>query len=185
MHCHRFTGFLDISIRALRRGDLPVALEIQAGAYPAFLCEPEAAFASRLDLASSYCLAATRGEVLVAYLLAYGWRRQDPAPVGTVLGAGVAAEVLFLHDLAVSSAGRRSGIGRRLVARAFELAARDGLVSAELIAVDGAASYWRGLGFAEADIPDALARKVAAYGTEARWMTREIPSLPAGHAEGC
>lgn len=166
----------DISIRALQRGDLPAALEIQAAAYPAFLCEPEAAFASRLDLAGSCCLAATRGGALVAYLLAHGWPSQAPPPVGAVLEDGDAAEVLFIHDLAVSLAGRGTGIGRALIARAFELAARDGLAGAELIAVGGAGHYWRGLGFAEGEISGALAAKVAGYGPEARWMTRGLGS---------
>jgi GNAT superfamily N-acetyltransferase len=159
--------------------DLPAALAIQAEVYPAFLCEDEDAFASRLSLAASYCLAATRGGELVAYLLAHGWPHQAPPPVGAILAPRAASEVLYIHDLAVSSAGRGSGIGRRLVARAFELAASDGLASAELIAVEGAAGYWRTLGFAEAPVSAGLAAKVAGYGPEARWMTRAIPvALP-------
>lgn len=112
--------------------------------------------------------------MLIAYLLAHGWRSQAPPPVGAILAQQGASEVLFIHDLAVSAAGRGSGIGRRLVDRAFKLAARDGLTRAELIAVEGAASYWRGLGFIETKAPPALAAKVAYYGPEARWMTRSI-----------
>lgn len=161
------------SVRALEPADLPAALAIQSETYPAFLLEDERAFASRLDLAATYCLAATHDGTLIAYLLAHGWPRQAPPAVGTVLGAD-ASEVLFIHDLAVSPAGRGSGIGRTLVARAFDLAAGDGLKTAELIAVEGAAGYWRTLGFAEAAASADLAAKVAAYGPRARWMTREI-----------
>jgi predicted N-acetyltransferase YhbS len=130
-------------------------------------------------LPASCCLAATRGEVLIAYLLAHGWPGESPPPVGALLEQQGASDVLFIHDLAVSSAGRGSGIGRRLVDRALELAAQDGLTRAELIAVEGAASYWRRLGFAEPATPAALAAKVASYGQEARWMTRNI-SLARG-----
>lgn len=164
----------DIIVRPLTTGDLPAALAIQSEAYPAFLREDEAAFASRLAVTASYSLAATRGGALVAYLLAYGWRRGAPVAVGTILAAGSPGEVLFIHDLAVSSSGRGSGIGQALVAHAFEAAARDGLPGAELIAVEGAARYWCKLGFAEQPVSAALAAKVAAYGPNARWMTRRI-----------
>src|SRR5690606_32214860 len=141
-----------LSIRSLARGDLPAALAIQSESYPPFLVEGEDAFASRLDLSGSYCLAATRGDALVAYLLAHRWKRQEPPPVGAILSAELEGDVLFIHDLAVSSAERGSGVGRKLMAHAFELASQDGLRIAELIAVQGAANYWRALGFAEAEV---------------------------------
>lgn len=169
-----------VSVRPLGLGDIPAALAIQSEEYPAFLREGEEAFASRLNLADSYCLAATRGGALIAYLIAHGWPSQAPPPVDVVLMAEAASEVLFIHDLAVSSKGRGLGIGRRLIERAFELAACDGLQRAELIAVEGAASYWRALGFCEAAAPVYLAEKVAAYGPEARWMNRDITVGRAG-----
>ncbi|WP_284734368.1 GNAT family N-acetyltransferase [Sphingosinicella terrae] len=167
-------------IRPLRRSDLTAALAIQAESYPSFLQEDEAAFASRLDVAASYCLAATRDGKLFAYLLAHGWPSGSPPPIGAVLPRNPTNEVLYIHDLAVSACGRGSGIGRDLVARAFGLAARDGLQAAELIAVEGAADYWRSLGFVEAAPSESLAAEVAGYGASARWMTHEIRSAPTG-----
>lgn len=163
-----------VSIRPLVHGDLPAALTIQAACYPAFLREDAAAFASRIDLPASFCLAATRGGVLVAYLLAHGWPGAAPPPIGTVLTQPHASEVLFIHDLAVSAQGCGTGIGRTLIATAFEQAAHAGLASAELIAVAGAAGYWRTLGFAEPAVSPSLAAKVAGYGPEARWMRRDL-----------
>jgi predicted N-acetyltransferase YhbS len=168
-----------ISVRSLNRGDLPAALAIQSATYPPFLIEHQAAFASRLDLPDSYCLAATRNGTLVAYLLAHGWPAEAPPPVNTILQAKGPSEVLFIHDLAVSCAARGSGIGHRLIERALELAAGDGLRVAELIAVEGAASYWRRLGFAESGVSAPLVMKVATYGADARWMTRGIPQALA------
>jgi len=173
----------DVRIRRMEPADLPAALAIQAEAYPPFLREGEAAFASRITLPASYCLTATMEDRLIAYLLAHGWRGGDPPPVGAVLTPGP-TEILFLHDLAVSAAGRGSGIGQRLVSRAFELAVRDGLRRAELIAVEGAAPYWARLGFGQEQASAELARKVAGYGPSARWMTRSLPGVeaPAGTA---
>lgn len=167
-----------LAIRRFDKADLPAALAIQGATYPTFLIEDAAAFASRIALPASYCLAAVRGGALVGYLLAHGWGRQAPPPVGAVLAAAPANEVLFVHDLAVSPGERGSGAGRQLVLRAFEQAAGDGLSTAELVAVDGAAGYWRLLGFVEDRIRPELAAKVAAYGPRARWMTCEIGGLP-------
>lgn len=131
-------------------------------------------------MAGSCCLAATQDGALLAYLLAHGWPAGSPPAVGTVLAPenppeNAQREVLFIHDLAVASAGRGLGLGRALIDRAFALARADGLDRAELIAVEGASQFWRTIGFADTDCPPALAAKVAGYGAEARWMTRRLP----------
>lgn len=168
------------AIRRFEPRDLPVAMILQTDTYPAFLREDAEAFASRLRLSASYCLVAERNGVVIAYLLAHGWIPQSPPPVGSVL-ADTAGEVLFVHDLAVSVAGRGLNIGRSLVSHAFASAGRDGLLQAELIAVEKAAGYWRALGFAEEPVSPDLAVKIATYGPEARWMTRSISDFFPKH----
>jgi ribosomal protein S18 acetylase RimI-like enzyme len=164
-----------ILIRRFRQEELSAALVIQSECYPPFLQEHEKAFASPLEVAQPYCLAALSGKTLVAYLLAHGWPRQSPPAIGAVLTGDAASEVLFIHDLAVASAGRRRDLGRCLVDHALALAREDGLGMAELIAIEGAADYWRNLGFHTTSPPPALAAKVAAYGAGALWMSRAIP----------
>ena len=163
-----------IALRRLEARDLAAALAIQAQSYPAFLREDEAAFASRLDLLAGYCLAAERDGRLIAYLLAHGWPRAAPPAIGDRLDPAAPSQVLYIHDLAVSPEGRGVGAGRALVDLAFDLASHDGLTTAELIAVEGAAPYGRALGFTEPSIPPALAATVAAYGPAARWMSRPL-----------
>lgn len=90
--------------------------------------------------------------------------------MGTALDPAAPAEVLFLHDLALAPAARGLRIGEWLVAAALEAARRDGLSEAELIAVEGAAEYWRRLSFVETPMTPTLATKVAGYGEAARWM---------------
>ncbi len=158
----------------MERADLPAALALQSESYPAFLVESAVAFTSRLDVAAPYCLVAMRDGELLGYLLAHGWPRNSPPAVGAVLSADFPSEVIYIHDLSVAAAGRGESIGAQLVARAFELARRDGLEAAELIAVEGAASYWRRLGFVEGGESHMVAAKLVDYGPEARWMTRAI-----------
>lgn len=161
-------------LRALRPGDLPTALRIQSENYPPFLHEDEAAFASRLHIEASYCLAATLDDVVVGYLLAHGWPAQSPPPIGVQLPSTASSEVLFIHDLAIAAGGRGLALGRKLVNQSFALARADGLAIAELIAVQGAGSYWRTLGFSEAITTHSLEAKIAVYGSDARFMTTSI-----------
>jgi len=163
-----------IAIRPFARSDLTEALEIQALAYPAFLVESETSFASRLDAAMSYCLTAHREGKLAGYVLAHGWQRHAPPEVGVPLPDQGSGETLFIHDLAIAPVGRGQGIGRKLIACAFDLAKGDGLMSAELVAVEGAANFWRGMGFAELQPTLEIAAKLAGYGREARWMGRSL-----------
>lgn len=163
-----------VTIRALTRRDLPAALALQSANYPPFLVENEAAFASRLDTAAPYCLAATVDGVLAGYLLAHGWPAQSPPPLDTVLPRDVTGDTLFLHDLGVARTQRGTGVGRKLVDHAFGMALADGLKAAELVAVEGAAAYWRTLGFVEDQGPPSLMAKLAAYGSDARWMRRPL-----------
>lgn len=164
-----------ICIEPLGLQDLAAALNLQQQAYPPFLVEKEAAIISRISLTASYCLVAKHKESLLGYLLAHGWTQQSPPSLGSVLVDNPFIEVLFIHDLAVSSASRGLGVGQKLILRAFELAAQDGLLSAELIAVGGAADYWRRLGFIKGTLPEELSDKLATYGTHACWMARDIP----------
>jgi GNAT superfamily N-acetyltransferase len=153
---------------------LAQALALQAQVYPAFLVEPEAAFASRLHVAAPFHWAAEHDGTLLAYLLAHGCVRESPPPVGAVLDRATSGDTLYLHDLAVSNAARGSGIGRLLVEAAFKSAVAAGLARAELIAIDGAADYWRRLGFEAGTPSPALAAKVAHYGPAAQWMSRAL-----------
>ena len=170
-------GFL---IDDLQASDLAGVLAIQSDAYPPSLVESEEVFRNRLQLESSYCLAAREGPRLLGYLIAHASPSNVPPSLGTMIQASSRADVLFLHDLAVSSAGRGMGVGRQLVERAFAMASRDGLEIAQLIAVAGAAPYWRGLGFVETPASGTLRAKVMGYGPAAQWMTRAISSGDGG-----
>lgn len=163
-----------IAIRRFACSDLAHALAIQSQVYPAFLVESAASFSSRLDATMPYCFSATVEGQLVGYILAHGWHHHAPPPLGTPLDEIASADILFIHDLAVGTSGRGLGVGRRLVDRAFDLAVSDGLRSAELIAVGGAAGFWQAMGFTAFDATPEIAAKLAGYGRGATWMGRAI-----------
>ncbi|WP_076070908.1 GNAT family N-acetyltransferase [Sphingomonas montana] len=166
---------MTIEIRPLADTDIAAALVIQTASYPSFLIEDDAAFASRIAFSPNHSLAAVQSGRLAGYVLAHSWVTRSPPAIGTTLDPNVATDgTLFIHDLAVAGFARGTGLARRLVDHVMALASRHGMTSAELIAVEGAARFWHGMGFAEDDQPD-LAGKVAAYGDAARYMVRPIP----------
>jgi len=166
-----------VDIRRMERDDVAAALKIQDQVYPRFLVEDEPAFSSRLDLAASYCFAAWCGNELVGYLLAHDWKADSPPMVGAVLTDGSPSEVLYIHDLATAPSALGLGVGHKLITFAFAVAANRGLCRAELIAVEGAARYWRRLGFVEGPVNHEVATKLESYGASATWMTCAISSL--------
>ncbi|GGD84616.1 hypothetical protein GCM10011515_00450 [Tsuneonella deserti] len=163
-----------IVVRRFKREDLPAALRIQSEVYPQVLRESEDAFASKLHVAAPYSAAATIDGQLAGYLLAHGWPSHSPPSLGEILPHEQRSEILFIHDLAVGFTGRGRGIGRLLIECALELAALDGLQDAELVAVKGAASYWRRFGFNDAPCSEAMAMKLTSYGPSARWPLNEF-----------
>lgn len=169
-----FADMQQISIETLERCDVPAALDLQATIYPTSLLEGEDAFLSRISFSASYCLGAKQEGQLVGYLIAHGWKHRSPPPLGASLAHNAPIEILFLHDLAVSPLKRSLRVGQSLVNRAFEMARRDGLLTAELVAVEGAANFWHRIGFVETAAATDVQQKLRTYGNTARWMTREL-----------
>lgn len=161
-----------VHIAPMEPGDIAEALAIQAQAYPASLQEDAAVFAARLALPQSFCFTARRTGALVGYLLAHGWERANPPAMGTASGPAGPSEVLYIHDLAIAPGARGLRLGEALLARAFDAARASGLGEAELVAVEGAHSFWHRLGFREGQSPE-IAAKLASYGADARWMRLE------------
>ncbi len=159
-------------IRPLTPDDLPAALALQAAGYPPFLHDGPEAFASRLSVAPQGCWAAVVDGTVAGYLISHPWASLAPPAPDVVLDRARGG-VWYVHDLSVSEAARGTGLGRALLAAGR--AAHPDLRTSELIAVAGAARYWETAGWRiVADLPADLALKVAAYGPDARYMTRAL-----------
>src|SRR5690606_39267636 len=81
------------------------------------------------------------------------------------------ADTLYIHDLAVTDAGRGTGAGRALVQSAMQAASGRGLRNACLVAIQGSVRYWERFGFEAVGAPAArIAAKLASYGRAAQLM---------------
>lgn len=159
--------------RAMTVDDLDRVAEIAAIGFPDHF-EGRDCFAERLALNPSGCRVLQTDPRIEGYLVAYPWRRDAAPALNTLIGAIPAdAEVLYLHDLALTPAARGQGWSKPAVAHVADLARAAGLPALALVAVNDAVAFWRGHGFEVRDTP-AMAAKLESYGADARYMTRAV-----------
>ncbi|RZJ05098.1 MAG: GNAT family N-acetyltransferase [Brevundimonas sp.] len=158
----------------MRADDLDAVVRVAAAGFPDHF-EDRACFENRLALYPRGCfvLASEVGES-VGYLVAYPWLR-DSAPALNSLIAALpeAAELIYLHDLALAPEARGGGHTGPIVERLADQARADGWTEMALVAVNGAAPFWEGRGFVVVETP-ALAAKLRSYGPDARYMVRRL-----------
>lgn len=167
------------TIRPLRLEDMPSVASLQTTVFQPHFHETEDELASRLAVAAPFCWAAVDADGgLMAYILSHPWLAGSPPAIGTHLQPPPATDNWFIHDLAIGPTARGLGLGRDLVRAASRAAMAAGLVRGDLVAVQGAWSFWNKLGYEpQSDLPPALAAKVAGYGEDARYMTARLADL--------
>ncbi|MDP3404592.1 MAG: GNAT family N-acetyltransferase [Brevundimonas sp.] len=159
--------------RPMVPADLDRVVEIAAIGFPDHF-EGRDCFENRLSLWPQGCFVLASPEAVEAYLVAYPWRiGTAPALNALIPEIPVDATVLYLHDLALSPVVRGQGWSRPAVEAVLELARAGGWSTLALVAVNDAVDFWRGHGFAVCEAPE-LARKLASYGPDARYMTRAV-----------
>lgn len=158
----------------MRPDDLDAVVEIARLSFPDHF-EDRICFQNRLALYPRGCFVLAAGEgVARGYLIAYPWRADAAPPLNTVIeGLPAEAEVIYLHDLALHPRARGAGATAEIVQRLAEQAAEDGWPALALVAVNDAAGFWAKQGF-EVRTPADMARKLAGYGADARYMVRRL-----------
>lgn len=171
---------MDIEIRLLAVSDIPAVCETQAGAYKdSSIHEPPETFAAYLRAFPAGSFAAVANDSLVGYGVGHPWHKGVPLPLDiTKLELPATPTCFHVHDIAVKVKGVE--LGRRLLRQLVEVAAEERLEFLDLIAVQGADTYWHQFGFRPSE-PETQAA-IAAYGSTAVYMVAPIVdhSLPRG-----
>jgi predicted N-acetyltransferase YhbS len=162
----------DVSIRPMRDDDMARMLRIQDECYSEIVPESAAALRAKFHASTASCFVACIAGEVVAYLIAVPVEYPFIAALhGTEVGVPGRPDCLYLHDLAVSEAGRGTRAGQALVRAALGFAGRAGWRRACLVAIQGSDSYWARFGFQPVDpLPAGIAAKLAGYGQGARLM---------------
>ncbi len=166
---------MGMEVRPLAVSDIPAVCETQAGAYKdSSLHEPPETFAAYLRAFPAGSLAAVANDSLVGYGVGHPWRKGVPLPLDiTELELPTTPTCFHVHDIAVKVKGL--DVGRRLLRQLLEVAAEQQLEFVDLIAVQGADTYWHQFGFRPSE-PETQAAK-AAYGSTAVYMVAPIGDL--------
>lgn len=168
-----------LQLKVIGTADLPAVLALQAQCYGPEFLESAEAFEAKLNAARHlHCsyLAVEAGEPLAYVVSLPVDDGQLPALDAPEVAPARAPRTLYLHDLAVSPAGRSRQLGRKLLRQVVNRAQDMGLAQIALVAVQGSREYWQRQGFAAADAPSgsALARKLASFGPGATLMRRAL-----------
>ncbi|TAK94027.1 MAG: GNAT family N-acetyltransferase [Aquabacterium sp.] len=163
-------------VRPMAQGDLAAVLSVQHQSYAAAFHEPIEAFASKWAASPDTCWVAEHEGAVCAYLVCLPIEQRNlPALHATDFQKGMHPDWLYLHDLAIGPVARGTGLAPQLVERALARAQAMALPAAGLIAVQGSSAFWRRFGF-EIDASERLvsARKLASFGADAVFMSREL-----------
>lgn len=137
-----------MTLRPLTRHDIEALHHLEAAAYLPSLHESDAAFLRLIELFPDGAIGCFDDEGLCGYALGV------PLTSGSVLELQSpldripdAADMFYVHDVAVAKRCRGRGLGRLLVTRLLEVAAARGLTRCELVSVQGSAPFWERFGF--------------------------------------
>ena len=162
---------MPIQLRALGVDDVDALLRIQEHCYGADFAEPREVFVRRLRTAGHCSWAAEQGGELVAYLAAYWSRPGSITPLNGDFAEYDDASVLYLHDMAVSSAATGHGLARRMVDAAKTQARQRGIERTALVSVQGSQAYWERQGYVVSNVKIAAQQQhLTSYGVGALYM---------------
>jgi GNAT superfamily N-acetyltransferase len=164
----------ELNWRTMTACDLDAVAEIARVGFPDHF-EGRGCFQNRLALNPAGCFVLSDPAGAVGgFLIAYPWRREEIPALDTLIEAlPQDADVLYLHDLAITPSKRGGGLSRPIVERLAGQARADGWPALTLVAVNDAVAFWQGHGFVVHDSP-ALRARLAGYGADARYMVRRL-----------
>ena len=158
--------------RAMTAADLAAVKRLADIVHPLFP-ESDAVFANRLALHPGGCEVLDGNDGLKGYVLSHPWLDRSPPPLDAVLAPVVTPATYYIHDLALLPETRGTGAGTAIVGRLTARARALNLPNMTLVAVNNSVHFWQRQGFTVTNDP-ALEAKLASYGDQARFMTRDL-----------
>ena len=137
-----------MNVRCLTEGDSSSVLTVQAACYRPELIESDEAFLRKMALFPEGCLGAFQAAKMQGYVFGHPWTRGQIVPLGSSdYSLPRDAGCMYLHDLAVLPALRRTGVAVLLVRGLVEVGVRNGVDAFALVAVQDSEAYWVLWGF--------------------------------------
>jgi ribosomal protein S18 acetylase RimI-like enzyme len=165
-----------IQLSLLKSDHMADVLRIQDYCYTEIEPESFESLQAKILASPNTCLIAESSEGGTGYLIAVPIVYPSlPARNAPTFELSVDADTLYIHDLAVDSAGRGKGVAQALVRASMNTAKRSGLSRACLVAIQNSQRFWEQFGFETVAEPaDDLRAKLASYGAGAQLMRASI-----------
>jgi hypothetical protein len=174
---------MQVSFREITIDDVPDIISVQKEAYSELYWERDASFTSKIRSSKSCCFGAFLGPKMIGYAISFGVAAKsgdasvplDCEHVESMVRIEE-AQSLYVHDIAVRPSSSGLGIGAKLFHCVLEVAKTHRIEQLELVAVQGASSYWKDVhGFEECAIDCALSGSGGlGYGKEAVKMKKQV-----------
>ncbi len=158
------------SITEINEDSWPHILRIQAEVYVDIEPESVETLRSKWINSPQCCVLCTSEQGVCAYLLAHAWHSNLPPKLYESAPDVPIGDVLFIHDLAVTTQAAGMGVGKQMVNHVLRNAAARGFRSALLVAVQNSVPFWQKFGFAQV----AGLTASASYGADAQVMSLEF-----------
>lgn len=159
-----------MSIRFIQESHWPAISRVQAEAYSQIEPESVAVLQSKWSRSPDLCFVYEHAQCVQGYVLAHRWHCEPPPKLYQLLPKAEAGDLLFLHDLALSSRIAGQGVGKALVNRVLAQAKAQGLTQARLVSIQGSEGFWQQFGFQTVqDVP-----VCASYGEDAQLMACDL-----------
>ena len=161
-----------IELKSLNKDHMADVLRIQEHCYTEIEPESLESLQAKILSSPSTCLIAASCEGPVGYLIAvpiiYPHLPALNSPTFEILEG---ADTLYIHDLAVLSAGRGKGVAQELMRASINAAKSKGLSHACLVAIQSSQKFWEQFRFeVVAEPAKELMPKLASYGASAQLM---------------
>jgi len=157
-----------LTFRPIKTTDWPRILVIQRECYTEEFRESLSALQSRWRVAPATCFVAENKTGVIGYALSHPWIHTDIPDLGIPLSHLIGSDLLYVHDVAVSTAARGTGTAALLIQTLIAHATTVHAGRMALTSVQGSAPYWEKYGFEIVD----TARGLKGYGKEAIYMTK-------------
>lgn len=158
-----------MKVRAVLESDWDAIVRIQAEVYHDGVLEELEVLRSKSTVSPATCFVCELSDGDIAgYLLSHPWDSPTPPKLFEPLTVANGEHQFFIHDMAVSTRAQGKGVGRLLINQVLASTKKLGMKKINLVAVQGAESYWQTLGFV-ALINDNIR---STYGNDAVLMQR-------------
>ncbi len=131
----------------MRAEDLPEVAAI-ADEVHLNIDEPPETYRNRLSIYPAGCRVYQTGGAVRGYLISHPWVAGKPPMLGQIVSTlPTVCDCYYLHDIALLPSVRAGGVGKEALRYCVEIAQSEGFDAIELVAVNGADTYWATLGF--------------------------------------